>query len=211
MFMRFIAPAALLLATSIAAAQQSTAEVPLDAATDPPITINADSSNADFRSGITRFNDNVSIQRGAMKVNADEGVVHQVDGRIALIELFGNPTTWRDRLDDGSIVDGRANHIEYDVIENVITLTGDAHLEHEGGQFTGNQLIYDLDTESMDGHSSDGNQVRVVIEGDTMRRQTSGDDDPPDEAEPEPEPESESEPEDSPDDEQPPIDPPARR
>ena len=59
----------------------------------------------------------------------------------------------------------------------MITLTGDARLEHEGGQFTGNQLIYDLDTESLAGRSSDGNQVRVVIEGDTMRRQTSGDDD----------------------------------
>ncbi|MEX0915138.1 MAG: lipopolysaccharide transport periplasmic protein LptA [Wenzhouxiangellaceae bacterium] len=210
MFMRFIALPALLLATSIVTAQQSTAEVPVDAAAKPPITIDADRSDADFPTGITRFNDNVSIQRGAMQVNADEGVVHQIDGRIALIELFGSPTTWRDRLDDGSIVNGRANRIEYDVIENVVTLTGDAHLEHEGGQFTGNQLIYDLDTESLAGRSSEGNQVRVVIEGDTMRRQTSGDDDPPEVAEPEPESEPESE--DSPDDdEEPPVDPPARR
>ena len=207
--MRFIAPAALLLATSIAAAQQSTAEVAVDAASDPPITINADSSSADFRSGIMRYNDNVSIQRGAMQVNADKGVAHQIDGRIALIELFGNPTTWRDRLDDGSIVDGRANRIEYDLIENVVTLTGDAHLEHEGGQFTGNQLIYDLDTESLAGRSSEGNQVRVVIEGETMRRQTSGNDDPPNEAEAESEPESESESGDDPDDEEPPVEPPA--
>jgi len=186
--MRFIALPALLLATSLAggqeSGQESTAEVvdqtvenAIDTTTvEPPIIIDSDTSDSDLRSGITRFSDNVTIQRGPMLVNADEGVVHQVDGRIAMIELFGSPTTWRDRLDDGSIVEGRANQIEFQVDENIVTLSGDALLEHEGGQFTGNQLIYDLDTESLAGRSSSGNQVRVVIEGDTMRRQTSGDD-----------------------------------
>lgn len=179
--MRFIALPALLLATSLAGGQESAADVAdqaVEAATDativePPIIIDSDTSDSDLRSGITRFSDNVTIQRGAMLVNADEGVVHQVDGRIAMIELFGSPTTWRDRLDDGSIVRGRANRIEFQVEENVVTLSGDARLQHEGGEFTGNQLIYDLDTESLAGRSSEGNQVRVVIEGDTMRRETS--------------------------------------
>lgn len=182
--MRFIALPALLLATSLAGGQEqgreSAAEAAVQAAgeavVEPPIIIDSDTSDSDLRTGITRFSDNVTIQRGAMLVNADEGVVHQVEGRIAMIELFGSPTTWRDRLDDGSIVQGRANRIEFQVDENVVTLSGDARLEHEGGQFTGNQLIYDLDTESLAGRSSDGNQVRVVIEGDTMRRQTSGND-----------------------------------
>lgn len=182
--MRFIALPALLLATSLADAQssgqESTAEAAVQAVeetvVEPPIIIDSDTSDSDLRSGITRFSDNVSIQRGAMLVNADEGVVHQVDGRMTLIELFGSPTTWRDRLDDGSIVQGRANRIEFQVDENVVTLSGDARLQHEGGEFTGNQLIYDLDTESLAGRSSEGNQVRVVIEGDTMRRETSGND-----------------------------------
>jgi len=181
MYKGFIALPALLLATSLAGAQdpdrESAARAVDEAVVEPPLIIDADTTDYDLRSGITRFGDNVTIQRGAMLVNADDGVVHQVDGRMTLIELFGNPTTWRDRLDDGSVVEGRADRIEYQVEENVITLTGDARLEHEGGQFTGNQLIYDLDTESLAGRSSDGNQVRVVIEGDTMRRQTSGDDD----------------------------------
>lgn len=212
--MRFIALPALLLATSLASAQEqdpeSTANATVQAAeeavVEPPIIIDSDTSDSDLRTGITRFSDNVTIQRGAMLVNADEGVVHQVDGRIAMIELFGNPTTWRDRLDDGSIVQGRANRIEFQVDENVVTLSGDAFLEHEGGQFTGNKLIYDLNTESLAGRSSDGNQVRVVIEGDTMRRQTSendaGNNGRPDEPAQETDAEGDQ-------DEEPPFDPPA--
>lgn len=172
--MRFIAPAALLLATSLCGAQQAPAQEVDEAVVEPPIIIDSDSNRYDLRSGLTRFSDNVRIQRGAMEVRADEGVVHQTDGRYTLIELFGSPTTWRDRLDDGSIVEGRAGQIQYDVIENVVTLTGDARLKHEQGEFTGDELVYDLDTESLAGRGSSDNQARVILEGDSMRREGSG-------------------------------------
>jgi len=189
--MRFIALPALLLATSLAAGQEpgresasNIAEQAVEQAVDsamvePPIIIDSDTNQYDLRSGVTRFSDNVTIQRGAMLVNADEGVVHQADGRITLVELFGSPTTWRDRLDDGSIVEGRAERIEFEVVENVVTLTGNARLRHEQGEFTGDQLVYDLDTESLSGRGTDGNQARVVLEGDSMRNRTSGEDEAP--------------------------------
>src|SRR6056297_502139 len=183
MSMRFIALPALLLASNLAGGQESGGESALEAAAQavdetavaPPIIIDSDTNQYDLRSGVTRFSDNVSIQRGAMLVDADEGVVHQADGRITLVELFGSPTTWRDRLDDGSIVEGRAERIEFEVVENVVTLTGNARLRHEQGEFTGDQLVYDLDTESLSGRGTDGNQARVVLEGDSMRNRSSGD------------------------------------
>lgn len=171
MFMRFIAPAALLLASSLCGAQQAPAQEVDEAVVEPPIIIDSDTNQYDLRSGVTRFSDNVTIQRGAMRVNADEGVVHQADGRITLVELFGNPTTWRDRLDDGSIVEGQAEHIEFEVAENVVTLIGNARLQHEQGRFTGDELVYDLDTESLAGRGSSDNQARVILEGDSMRRE----------------------------------------
>ena len=169
--MRFIAPA-VLLANSLCGVQETAAQDIDEAEVDPPIIIDSDTNQYDLRTGVTRFSDNVTIQRGAMRVKADEGVVHQADGRITLVELFGKPTTWRDQLDDGSIVEGQAEHIQFEVIENVITLIGDARLQHEQGQFTGDQLVYDLDTESLAGRGSDGNQARVILEGETIRRES---------------------------------------
>jgi len=170
MFMRFIAPATLLLATSLCCAQEPAALDVAERAVEPPIIIDSDSNQYDLRSGLTRFSDNVRIQRGAMEVRADEGVVHQSDGRYTLIELFGSPTTWRDRLDDGTIVEGRASQIRYDVVDDVVTLSGDARLKHEQGEFTGDELVYDLNSESLVGRGSSGNQARVILEGDSMRR-----------------------------------------
>ena len=232
--MRFIALFALLLATSLAGGQATgqeptAAQAAVDKAIDatvvePPIIIDSDTTRYDLRSGVTRSSGNVTIQRGAMVVNADEGVVHQADGRMTLVELFGSPTTWLDRLDDGSVVEGQAKRIQFDVIENVVTLIGDARLRHEQGEFTGDELVYDLDTESLAGRGSDGNQARVVLEGDSMRRRASGensgdngsarDDSGNDEPSPEPDPEPDPEPgaDGDPDaEEEPPLDPPAGR
>jgi len=161
---RSIAPLILLLGASAGAAQES-APAGAEAAPRPPIIIDSESNRYDMRAGVNRFEGNVTIARGPMRVNADEGTVRQADGRITEIELLGSPTTWRDRLDDGTLVEGEAERIHFDVIDNIVTLTGNARLEHERGEYTGDELTYDLDTESLAGRATgDGNRVRVILE-----------------------------------------------
>ncbi len=167
MFARFIALAALLLALDPAAAQDTT-DAPDDTA--PPIVIDADHTDHDLRVGITRFRDNVTIRRGAMLVNADQGRIFQEDGEIVVIELSGRPATWEDRLEDGDMVHGQALEIHYDVSQNLLTLTGEARLRHDKVDWTGDHLVYNLDTESLSGRGADGERARVVIEGDAMRQ-----------------------------------------
>lgn len=142
------------------------------AETEPPIIIDSDSNAYDLRSGVTRFTGNVTIRRGAMHVQAEQGTVTQEEGRITVVELEGSPTTWNDRLDDGTLVEGEARRIHYNVVTNVITLTGNARLRHEQGEFTGDELVYDLDTERMAGRGSSDSRARVIIEGETIRRET---------------------------------------
>jgi len=169
MFMRFIVrliTLTLLAVSTGPGAQQAPAVAPVAA----PIVIDSVNNEYDLRNGLTRFYDDVSIERGNMKVSADEGVVRQADGEIASIELSGNPTTWEDRLEDGSLVQGEARRIHFDVQKNVVTLTVGARIRHEKGEFTGDKLIYDLDTENLVGRGSADNRARVVIDSEAMRR-----------------------------------------
>lgn len=103
-----------------------------------------------------------------MQVHADSGVVRQVDGQISTVELEGAPATWRDRLDDGSLVSGESRSIHFDVQANVVTLTGNAVIRHAQGEFTGDELVYDLNAESLAGRSTGNDRVRVVIEPDAI-------------------------------------------
>ncbi|MBY6205136.1 lipopolysaccharide transport periplasmic protein LptA [Halomonas denitrificans] len=134
----------------------------------PAIVIDAERNFYDLRSGVTRFEDNVSITRGAMEVQADRGIIRQAEGQITEVELEGQPSTWRDRLEDGSVVTGEARMIHFDVIANIVTLTGNAIIRHEQGEFTGDELVYDLTAESLAGRSTGNERVRVVIEPDAM-------------------------------------------
>ena len=160
--MRIAALALLVASAASASAQQQAAE--------PPIVIDSVNNEYDLRNGLTRFWDDVSIERGAMKVSADEGLVRQADGEIVSIELTGNPTRWEDRLEDGTLVQGEARRIVFDVQQNVVTLSQGARIRHEQGEFTGDELIYDLDTENLVGRGSADNRARVIIEPDAMRR-----------------------------------------
>gem|GEM_PF-1369511 len=160
-------PAVLLLATGPVSAQDA---IDASVETAPPIIIDAEHTDYDLRAGITRFRQDVTIQRGAMLVNADEGRIFQREGEITVIELSGTPATWQDRLDDGKMVHGEAREIHYDVVENLLTLSGTARLRHDNVDWSGDRLVYDLDTESLSGSGSSGERARVVIEGDAMRQ-----------------------------------------
>ncbi|MDT8438206.1 MAG: lipopolysaccharide transport periplasmic protein LptA [Wenzhouxiangellaceae bacterium] len=148
-------------ATAAEPSRESAAAIAPDQA---PIIIDSDSGETDLRTGITRVRDNVTIQRGNMYVEADTGEVIREEGRISVVKLTGQPVRWRDRLDDGTAVSGESLTIHFDVIQNIVTLTGNARLVHERGEFNGDELVYNLDTENLVGRSNEGNRVRVIIE-----------------------------------------------
>ncbi|NEP61788.1 MAG: lipopolysaccharide transport periplasmic protein LptA [Symploca sp. SIO2G7] len=133
-----------------------------------PIDIDAEETSYDLRTGLFEFEHRVQIERGPMRITADRATLRQVEGEMSEIELFGNPVEWRDQLEDGSIVNGEANNIFFDVPANIVTLTQRAVIVHEKGQFTGDELIYDLTTEQLRGSSEGDNRVRVRIEPDAM-------------------------------------------
>lgn len=132
-----------------------------------PIDINSDSGRYDVRSGAYHLSGNVRITRGDLVVLADEAKSFSAaDGRVERIELYGNPTTWSDVLDDGSDVEGESREVIYDFNRNIITMQGDARIRNVQGAFSGSKLVYDLDSQDLVG---DGG-VNLVIEPDAGGR-----------------------------------------
>jgi lipopolysaccharide export system protein LptA len=145
----------------------------------PPIGVDADSGNLDVRTGAYQLSGNVTITRGALVVKADEARSFSDDaGNVERIELYGQPTTWRDVLEDGSDVDGESDELIYDFTRNLITMIGNARIRNVQGAFSGSKLVYDLDSQNLVG---DGG-VRLIIEPATAERARPG-------SQPQPEPE----------------------
>ena len=115
------------------------------------IQISADGGAYDMRTGVQTLVGNVRIVQGDLDVRADEGRAYRTDEGLQRVELFGDPTTWRMRMEDGSIATGRSLQIIYDLLENQITMIGDARIEDAQGSFTGATITYNLGTERIEG------------------------------------------------------------
>ena len=124
------------------------------------IQINADDGTLDMRTGIQTLVGNVRFAQGDFVVQADEGRAFNVDGHWRRVELFGNPTSWRMVMEDGGITTGRSSQLVYDLIDEQITMIGDARIEDAQGSFTGATLTYSLVTERIEGTGG----VELVIE-----------------------------------------------
>lgn len=114
----------------------------------------------DAEKNASHLKGNVRITRGEMKVSADEGFAYRSENSYERIELFGAPVRWRTITEEGRETTGRANQVIYDLLERTITLIGEAHIEEPRGTYSGERLIYNLDTGGVQG---DGG-VRLSIE-----------------------------------------------
>ncbi len=163
------------------------------------IQITASDGTFDMRSGVQTLVGDVRIVQGELDVRADEGRAYRGEEGLQRVELFGEPTTWRMRMEDGSIATGRSREIIYDVVENQITMIGDARIEDAQGSFTGATITYNLGTERIEGTGG----VEFTIEpGDGRARDAA-------EALADPEPDEEDDGETDQTPEPPPVDEPA--
>ncbi len=124
------------------------------------IQINADSGGYDMRTGVQELRGNVRIAQGELVVEADEGRAYNIDGEWQRVELFGNPTTWRMVMEDGSETHGQSRQIIYDLASDQITMIDEARIRDAQGSFSGATLTYNLVSEKIEGAGG----VELVIE-----------------------------------------------
>lgn len=127
---------------------------------DLPVDIQADSVAYDPNRGATHLRNNVRIARGDLVVHAEEGFAFQTEGRLERVELNGNPARWQLRHQDGSEAEGEADQIIYSAGSNSVTMIGNARARDPRGSFSGQRLVYDIDTQAAEG---DGG-VRMILE-----------------------------------------------
>jgi len=128
------------------------------------ISIDADSGVQEIDRGTTRLEGNVRIARGDLLVQADRGQAHHPDGNYERIELFGEPATWQARTEDGGEAKGHADQLIYDLLANRIIMTGDAYIRDARGTFSGQRLVYDLDSQRTEGEGG----IQMIIEPDAI-------------------------------------------
>ncbi|MEX1222854.1 MAG: lipopolysaccharide transport periplasmic protein LptA [Idiomarina sp.] len=131
-----------------------------------PIKINADDESFDIKQNLAIFTNNVVIQQGTLRIEADKLVAER--DRERQVEVFvatGAPATYQQQLEDGSLIQAQANEIRYDQLNQILTLTGNAEVNQNDSLVRGGVLRYDFNAQVLTSErgEDDNEQVETII------------------------------------------------
>lgn len=116
------------------------------------------SERAEFRAGQSRENAGVmefsrgfQLNQGSLEIKSDSArVIRNNKGELLRIELVGQPALWVEQLDDGSPLTAQARRIDYDLVEQQVTLTNDARVKKSGDELAADTILYNLKTQQLE-------------------------------------------------------------
>ena len=132
------------------------------------LAIHADeavASGLDFERSEWNFSGHVTITVDSVSIEADSAEIVFEDHSLLVAELRGSPTVFQD-LDATreQPIRGGANHLTYDNVDRTLRMTEGAWLSEGPNEFTGCDLIYDLEQEQITSGSSEcGEPVVITI------------------------------------------------
>lgn len=136
----------------------------LDSDRKQPINIKADRITVVEKKGYSRYQGNVLLTQGSLRVSGDDLTVYVDNSRLRTITVLGQPATLR-QLPEGQAkpVHSRARKMEYRVDEQTIDLTGDAEVWQDPNRFSGEHITYHTDTGIITGEKGKDEKGRINI------------------------------------------------
>ncbi|CAD0327967.1 MULTISPECIES: lipopolysaccharide transport periplasmic protein LptA [Xanthomonas] len=130
-----------------------------------PMTIDSTRQDGNMLddNGVIRYSGNVVIVQGTLEIHAETADLHRKNGEIDRVILGGKQATLKQEMDDGSLMNGQADNIEYKVGEEIIVLTGNYSIKSPKGSNAGQRMVYNTKTGNMQS-GGDGSRVRTIIQ-----------------------------------------------
>jgi len=141
----------------------SMSAVALESDRQQPLEINANATDGTLGDGITTMRGDVEIRQGTLHITADEAEVKKADGRVQSVTFRGRPAYLEQEIEEQGLVKATAATIDYQVATGIVTLTGDADVQHPQYQISGDVLTYDLEAQHFEGSGAEDGNSRIHI------------------------------------------------
>lgn len=134
-----------------------------------PVHLEADNVTLDDLKKVSLFEGNVLLTQGTLMMRADRMEAKQNDDGLQSVTARGGPVSFRQKRDGvDEFIEGFASQVEYDNVQNILRLIGDARLRKGGDEIRGSQISYDAKTEfykviGQQGVTGPASRVRVTI------------------------------------------------
>lgn len=134
-----------------------------------PVHIEADNVTLDDIKKLSVFEGNVVFIQGTILMRADRVEARQNEDGLQSVSARGNPVSFRQKRDGvDEFIEGYAAQVEYDGVQNILRLIGNARLRKGEDEIRGSQISYDAKTEfykviGQPDASGPAGRVRVII------------------------------------------------
>lgn len=132
-----------------------------------PINVVSNKQTLDLEKNLVTFSDHVVITQGSMKINANKVIIIRSNKKdnsknTDVIEAFGNPVTFQQQLDNGKLVQGKADKVNYNVAKEFLQLSGNASLQQQDSKISGSLITYDVKNQQLKA-GFNGTRVKTVL------------------------------------------------
>jgi lipopolysaccharide export system protein LptA len=135
------------------------------------LLVNADNSDGTFGDGTSVLRGNVEIRQGTLLVQADQAEVVKAEGKVVEVLLSGKPALLQQEIENEGLVTATAASITYKVATGIVTLTGNADVNHPQYKISGELLVYDMNLQHFQGSGGDNGRIRIELEPEVINLQ----------------------------------------
>jgi len=161
---KLFTPATRKLAISLSLVLSATAWAQGKADFAQAIEINSERDFFDLANNLAVFDVNVLVRQGTLEIKADNLRVKRdaADGTDEFI-ASGSPATYKQQLEDGSMIEAQAEQISYDQVRQTITLRGKASVAQNNSVIQGNEIVYNFATQQLSANRGEDSERVTTI------------------------------------------------
>ena len=161
---RLSASLSLLLCVLVCAAILSTPAWARKSDFSKPIDVSADRSEFDEKSGVQVLIGRVEIKQGTMTIKADRIAITLKNNQLAQIEGSGSPIRFQQENEEGELVTGEANNINYNAQNGSLVLSGSATLTQPRQRLQSERIEFNSSQQKVSADGGDKGRVSIRIQ-----------------------------------------------
>lgn len=133
---------------------------------DKPIHVKSQRADFDTERGLTVYTGDVVVTQGTTLVTGEVVTIKTVDRKVVEVSSKGGkkPAYYEeDRSGDQGKVKAWGQLIRYNLQANQVELIDNARLHQNGDNFTGEKIVYDTTSKTVNASGNDSGRVQMVI------------------------------------------------
>lgn len=130
-----------------------------------PIQIISTSAYTDYKKGITTYAGNVSLSQGSLKIEAEEINIHKNKEGVQKLIAKGSPVRLTQQpLPDTPPITAEADQINYEVLSEILILSGHVYIKLEESIHRGALYQYNLSTQTLKASGNAENRIITTFQ-----------------------------------------------